>query len=191
VIRKKLLQAAAVLAAFGGAAHASTLDFVYTFADGQTLTGSMTGTLSGGLATDISNVSIDFNGNVYAGTLFSGAFNAASNSYNYGPNAAVVSTNAALNNFIFADSNDPAGLGVTNYFYFVNGTTPSGIGTEEVFANNLNTGDIDFDNPGNDGSWKLFVAPVPVPAAFPLMVSGLGLLAAARRRRQQGDPARA
>jgi len=191
VIRKKILQAAAVLAAFSGAAQASTLDFQYTFADGQSLSGTMTGTLSGGLVTDISNVNITFDGNSYSGTLFSGTFNAATNSYSYGPSAAVISTTAGLNNFIFADSNDPAGLGVTNYFYFVNGTTPSGTGTEEVFANNTNTGDIDFDNPGNDGSWKLSVAPVPVPAAFPLMVSGLGLLAAARRRRQQADTARA
>ncbi len=186
---KKLIQAAALLAACSGAAHASTYDFSYTFTDGQALTGSLNGTLSGDFVTNISNVTIDFDGNAYTGTLSSGTFvpppsGSSAGSYSYAPNAAVVSTNGSLNNFIFADSTDPQAGDVTNFFYFVNGTTPTGAGTQEVEAGNLNTGNVDFDNPGS-GQWSLTPAPVPVPAALPLLVSGLGgLLAAAKRRRQ-------
>jgi hypothetical protein len=179
---KKLLQAAAVLAACSGAAHASTFDFSYTFGDGQLLTGSLDGTLSGELITDISNVSINFDHTTLSGTLYAGTFDSATSTYNYSMNAAVVSTNAALNNFIFADSNDPGANNVTNWFYFVNGLTPSGANGQEVEAANVNTGDIAFDNPGS-GQWSL--RPVPVPAALPLMVSGLGFLAGAMRRRQK------
>jgi hypothetical protein len=178
---KKLIQAAVVLAACSGAAHASTFDFSYTFADGQPLTGSLDGTLNGDLVTNISNVTINFDRTTYTGTLHAGTFDGTSGSYNYGANAAVVSTNAALNNFIFADNTDPNANNVTNWFYFVNGTTPSGTGTSEVEAANLNTGNLAIDNPSS-GQWSL--TPVPVPAALPLMLSGLGLLAAAKRRRQ-------
>jgi hypothetical protein len=114
---KKLILAAAVLAACSGAAQASTFDFSYTFTDGQALTGSLDGTLNGDLVTGISNVSINFDGNSFSGTLFAGTFDSASGSYNYGANAAVVSTNAVHNNFIFADNQDPAANNVTNFFY--------------------------------------------------------------------------
>jgi hypothetical protein len=39
------------------------------------------------------------------------------------------------------------------------------------------------------GTWSLTPAPVPLPAALPLLVSGLGLLAAAKRRRREAAAA--
>jgi hypothetical protein len=182
---KKLLQAAAVVAACSGAAHASTFDFSYTFTDGQTVTGSLDGTQNGDLVTDISNVSVDFQGTVFTGTLYAGTFNATSGGFDYSPNAAVVSTNGLLNNFIFADNTDPAANNVTNFFYYINNSAFSTDGTPAVSAANFNPGansTFGLDSPAAPGQWSL--APVPVPAALPLMISGLGLLAAARRRRQ-------
>jgi hypothetical protein len=172
-----------------GAAHASTIDFSYTFADGLSLTGSLNGTLDGDHVDNVSDVSVTFNGATFSGPLYVGTFSAATNSYDYSSGAAVISTNASLNNFILADSNDPQGNGVTNYFYFFNGNTPSGLGSQEVFAVNANTGDIDLANPANgfaSGTWSLHaeVAPVPVPAAFPLLLSGLGVLVGAVKRRR-------
>ncbi len=177
---KKLIQAAVVLAACSSAAHASTFDFSYTFSDGQSLTGSLDGTLTGDLVTNISNISVEFDNSAFTGTLYAGTFNSAASSYNYSANAAVVSTDATKNNFIFADNTDPGANNVTNFFYFVNGATPSGAQGQEVEAGSVTSGNLGIDSGG--GKWSL--TPVPVPAALPLLMSGLGLLAAAKRRRQ-------
>ena len=190
---RSIVRILAILACLGGgAANAGQVfDFSYTFTDGQSLVGTLTGTEvagSGGAfsVSNISNAAITFDGNAFSGTLSVGAYNAAAPAapWNFATNAAVVSSNAALNNFYIADSTDPAGNGVTNYFYFVNGTTPSGSGTSEVLAYNSNTGDLDLDNPAT-GNWSLALAPVPLPAGLPLLGSALGVLglgAAVRRR---------
>ena len=189
----KSIKVMAILACMaGGAAHASQVfDFSYTFTDGQSLFGTLTGTeVAGGpggafSVSNIGNISLTFDGNQFSGILTAGAFNSAAPTapWNFAANAAVVSTNASANNFIIADSTDPAGNNVTNYFYFVNGATPSGSGTSEVLAFNTNTGDIDEDNPAA-GVWSLTAAPVPLPPGLPLLASALGIfgLGAFRRR---------
>lgn len=185
----KVMAALACMAA-GAANAAQVFDFSYTFTDGQSLFGTLTGDEIAGAGGafsvgNISNASITFDGNAFSGSLTAGTFNAAANPtpYNFAPNAAVVSTDAALNNFIIADSTDPGGNNVTNYFYFVNGTTPSGSGSSEALAFNTNTGDLDTDNPAA-GTWTLSAVPVPLPAGLPLLGSALGLfgLGAWRRR---------
>jgi hypothetical protein len=177
---KLLLKAAAIAAVFAAcAANASTFDFSYTFADGQALTGSLDGTLNGSLVTNISDVHVSLDGTAFLGApLFAAAYNTTTGTWD-NTTPAVVSTNGALNNFIFSDTAVPTDIGVSNYFYFVN--DPNGTNTG-VFAANVNTSQAAFDNV--PGAWSLTPAPVPLPAALPLIISGLGLFGAAARRRR-------
>ena len=179
-----------VCMAAGGANASQVFDFSYTFTDGQSLLGTLTGTEVAGAGgafsvSNISSASITFDGNAFSGTLSAGTFNSATPSapWNFATNAAVISTNASANNFIVADSTDSAGNNVTNYFYFVNGPTPSGSCTSEVLAYNTNTGDIDFDNPAG-GVWSLSAVPVPLPAGLPLLGSAIGILGLGALRRR-------
>lgn len=197
---KKLIQAAALLAACSGAAQASTYDFSYTFTSNfapagtqpPAVTGSFDGTLNGNLFTNISDVSISVNGVAFSGPLSIGSWDASvgtSGAVNFAASSAVISTNGALNNFVIADTSDPNLATYTNLFYYVSGTTPDQVGSQEVSLQIVPTGLSGFDNDslGGVGTWS--VKPVPLPAALPLLVSGLGLFAAAKRRRREAAAA--
>ena len=190
---KKLIQAAALLAVCGGAANASTYDFSYTFTNNNVpapvVTGTFDGTLTGNLLTNISDVSVSVNGVAFNGPLFLGSWDSTAGAVSFAANTAVVSTNAAQNNFVIADTSDPSLATFTNLFYYVSGapgTTPSG-GSQEVSLQNI-AGPSAFDL-DTVGTWSLTPAPVPLPAALPLLVSGLGLIAAAKRRRREAAAA--
>src|ERR1700734_2318461 len=68
-IMKFLIKAAVIAAALGGSAVASaaTYDFSYTFTDGQQITGSLDGTLSGTSITNISDLQVSLNGIAFTG----------------------------------------------------------------------------------------------------------------------------
>ncbi|MGZ3239028.1 MAG: PEP-CTERM sorting domain-containing protein [Burkholderiaceae bacterium] len=180
---KYILKAVIFMAALiSFSANAATYDFSYTFGDSSSITGSLSGNLNGSFVENISNVHVFLNGTEFSGApLFSAAWNTATHDWD-NTIGAVVSTNAALNNFIFADTNIPTDYNASNYFYFVN--DPAAIG-HEAFAVNYNTGDTALDNPARNASWSLVAAPVPEPATYATLITGLVLLGVTLRRRRQ------
>jgi glycerophosphoryl diester phosphodiesterase len=200
---KLLIKAAFIAAALGAslAASATTFDFSYTFSDGQQISGSLDGVLNGTSITDIGDLRVSLNGIAFAGGT-DGAGNAtALGIYGYNTKtglfnsgvAPAFSTVASQNNFIIQDI-DPS-LGNANYeFVFDNDPT---YGATIVAANFLHSDSfsgpgatqlaIAPDNNGVYGSWTVKPAPVPLPAALPLLVSGLGLLGGLARQRCSGS----
>jgi hypothetical protein len=91
-----------------------------------------------------------------------------------------MSTNAAKNNFIFADA-DPQhdAASVSNYFYFVN-SSDALIGNQ-AYAVNYNNGDVAFDQPTSNATWSLVAHRCRNQAASPCCRRP-GLVGAVTRR---------
>jgi len=179
-LKTALLGAALSLSAM--AAHAATFNFAYSFdpnntGNGQPLsvTGSFTGTEAGGLISNIGNVTLSINGNLFNGPIVVEGADAAGN-WSTGV-APVISANTALSNFIFADAdvaNHPDDY--SNFFYISGG---------QAFALDFNVTDAG-NNPlqgfeaASNASFS--VSAVPEPASWALMAAGVGLVALRRRR---------
>jgi hypothetical protein len=192
---KFLIKAAVIAAALGAsaAASAATYDFSYTFTDGQQITGSLDGTLSGTAITNISDLQVSLNGIAFAGgsdpsgptSLAIYGWDTTTKAFDSTP--AVFSTVSSQNNFEIADES-PTSANNANYFFsFVNDPTYGTL----IGAGNFLASD-NFSGPGapqsaadfvDAGTWSVTPAPVPLPAALPLLLSGLGLFGFGRRRR--------
>ncbi len=182
----KIVALSTMLALSSFAAHADVYDFSYSFDNINTgngnpvvVTGSLSGNLVGNLIQNISNIQVAINGTAFNGPLIAEAFNNTTSNWDT-TITPVVSTDATLNNFIFADAdaaNNPAA--VTNLLSFANGN---------VFAINSNTTDANL-NPiqGYEAAvatkWSLTAA-VPEPETYAMLMAGLALVSAVARRRQ-------
>ncbi len=190
---KFLVKAAVIAAALGGSAlaNADTFDFSYVFSDGQSVTGSLDGTLSGTTISNVNNLHVSLNGVAFTGgtvgPLALYGWNADDLAFEASA-PAVVSTVASANNF--AISNDVPFAGNPDYTFSFSNDPVYGrsVIAENFLAHDAFSGPdagqlaIDPDNNGISGTWT--ITPVPIPAALPLLMSGLSVFGFARRRRR-------
>jgi hypothetical protein len=96
-----------------------------------------------------------------------------------------ISTVSSKNNFLIADE-DPNGANQNNYFFAF--TNDPSLGTSVAAGNFLasnaaGTGFASAADTVDAGTWSVTPSPVPLPAALPLLLSGLGLFGIGRRSR--------
>jgi len=180
-------KASVITVILGGSAVASAsevFDFSYMFTDGQQLTGSLLGVSSDGgqTVTNISNMQASLNGIAFAGgagPLQVNAWNTSAESFD-DTTPVVISANAAQNNFVISDVDAAVNTSPDYEFALINDPV---LGSEAVAANFLQSDafsgsgatQLAIDSPAS-GNWTLTAAPVPVPAALPLLASALGAL---------------
>lgn len=175
---KRLLLSACVAAFLAESANAGSFSFENMTIDGKLITGSFDGTLSGGLITDLSNISVFIDGVGFAhnGSLFSAHLDPIAG---WSSGGAVVSLNGTHSNFIFIDSDFPADASYTNYYYVID----EGLDGLAITGNNMNTGQ--YTSNLGPSEFTVRIAAVPEPVSWALMLGGFGLVGGMMRTRSR------
>jgi hypothetical protein len=171
-IRNRLgaLACAAALSLIGSA-HAATFDFSYTFASGNSVTGSVDGTLDGAFVDNLGNLQLSYDGHAFSNATLGMTWDPSISDFSAAP--VRLAFDGSRNEFLFTDG--------TLAFAFINDV--ANFGGPSISASDF---DLVQDNTDIDGAithWTLAAAPVPENAPLALMLAGLGLVGFAARRR--------
>jgi len=168
-IRNRLgMLACAAALSVAASAQAATFDVSYVFGSGDTITGTVDGTLAGSFIENLSNIQLSFDGQAF-GAVTAQTWDPASEAFSLAP--VRLSTDASLNQFVINGS--------SLSFGFINDDAQFG---QEVFAVDLDSGYVAFDAPAS-GVWSIAAAPVPEPGSLALLLAGLGMVGVVARRR--------
>jgi hypothetical protein len=193
----KLMLGALLSLGIASTAQAAAIDFSYTFVDGETVNGAITGTMVNYTMQNISDIQVTFDGNPLAGgaQLYLGSSQPDGSLVAGG---AQFSQNFASNNFFISDQADPNSSSITEELSLF--TLPDGSSTTFAYAN-LVTGSATGDTFFNDGSGtsssfgpsffqtntgvdpQFSLTFVPEPGSLALGAIGLSALLLGRRRK--------
>ncbi len=186
-MKLKKLITAVLIALCSFSAKADLFDFSYKFASGDIVAGSLEGTQNGIFVENISNVSVLWNGNQFAGPLNQFYYNSGC-CFSSGP--AIVSFDANFNSFAFSDGTATNLFDATNFFAMMadNGPWDSAVVkigdnySSDVSYNGAQYISPEIQGPFDASNWTL--TPVPEPEIYAMMGLGLGLLGWVGRRRK-------
>ncbi|WP_313538374.1 PEPxxWA-CTERM sorting domain-containing protein [Sphingomonas sp.] len=136
------------------------------------ITGTFDGTLNGNMITNLSNVSVTYNGTPFP-------MNGALNVFHYDdfdewwlPNGATASLDGSQNNFLFIDGTF-SGSHFTSFFY-----------GSPWFGDRSQVNGI-VSNTYGHSTFRAQLVAVPEPASWALMIGGIGMTGAALRIRRK------
>ena len=154
-----------------GSAHAATFDFSYTFASGNSVTGSVEGTLAGAFVDNLSNLKLSYDAHAFSSATVGMTWDPTISDFSAAPVRLAV--DGSQNEFFFTDG--------TLNFAFINDV--ANFGGPSISASDY---DLPLNNTDIDGAvnkWTLTAAPVPENAPLAMLLAGLGLVGFAARRR--------
>lgn len=141
--------------------YGTTFDYQYVFpydnitGDPLTVSGTLDGNQNGNFIDNVTNVTMYFNGNQVTGPIYAVSFEGGYT------NTPIVSFSAALNNFMFINSDVLNGNNSYNAYFYKTPTLGDSVSSGSHWANNWNS-----------SNWSLQAVPETVPDA----VSTIGLL---------------
>ncbi len=180
------------------AAHAASYYFSYSFADGQKVSGTFTGSSADGgqTVTNISNLSVSLNGIAFAPVTVSGvtygnatlqvnAWNPALMAFD-DSTPVTIHANGALNNFAISDVDAAVNSNPDYEFAYINDATNNDfealavnfLQTDSFSTAEGNTTQLAIDSPGVAGSWQLSEVPATQDTDGPLPLWAVGALGA-------------
>lgn len=169
-----------------GSAQADDFQFSYRFNTGELVTGSFTGTRSGDMVSDISQLSVSINGVAFGGEVKAFSYTSPGNQCPscFSATGAVASFDPLKNNFYFSDGDAVSGSGISNYFYVI--PWPNGSNNPVATQAYINNTSINAFN-GQYVPQNWILSAVPEPSSVLLMMLGLGGIIALGRQRSSGQ----